>query len=150
MRSTCFAVSLLLPGCCNSSSSKFQHSSYSSRPRRARTATPTCAAVSPDGGVNINKYKSQRAIVTTERSGLEPAEINSLLLRSGRPSRDEDKWRSAIQHSFLLVTARLISNRRLVGFARATSDRALNGTIWDVVTDPALPDEVSSIVYIDN
>lgn len=43
-----------------------------------------------------------------------------------------------------MVYARLLSNRQVVGFARATSDRALNGTIWDVVTDPALPDEVCS------
>lgn len=35
-----------------------------------------------------------------------------------------------------------MSNRKLVGFARATSDRALNGTVWDVCTDPALPDEL--------
>lgn len=40
------------------------------------------------------------------------------------------------------MSARLVSGGALVGFARATSDHALNGTIWDVVTDPALPDEV--------
>lgn len=32
---------------------------------------------------------------------------------------------------------------QLVGFARATSDRALNGTIWDLVTDPSLPDQAT-------
>jgi hypothetical protein len=31
----------------------------------------------------------------------------------------------------------------MVAFARATSDRALNGTVWDVVVDPALPDEAT-------
>lgn len=40
----------------------------------------------------------------------------------------------------MIVSARLLSSNTLVGFARATSDRALNGTIWDLVTDPALPD----------
>lgn len=60
-------------------------------------------------------------------------------------ARDVDKWDKALVGSYAIVFARLIENRRLVGFARATSDRALNGTIWDVVTDPMLPDEVRYI-----
>lgn len=54
-------------------------------------------------------------------------------------ARDLNKWKKALKGSFTLVCARLVSNGQLVAFARATSDHALNGTIWDVVTDPALP-----------
>jgi aralkylamine N-acetyltransferase len=38
------------------------------------------------------------------------------------------------------VHARLVKTGALVGFARATSDRALNATVWDLVTDPMLRD----------
>lgn len=58
-----------------------------------------------------------------------------------------NKWDKALQGSYAVVSARLISDSRLVGFARATSDRALNGTIWDVVTDPSLPDEVRTCEF---
>lgn len=60
-----------------------------------------------------------------------------------KKARDLEKWQRALNSSFIVVSARLLSTRKLVGFARATSDHALNGTIWDVVTDPALPNEVS-------
>lgn len=66
----------------------------------------------------------------------------SLCHPTQQQSRDLTKWSKAIKGSFTTVSARLISNGQLVGFARATSDHALNGTIWDVVTDPKLPDEV--------
>jgi aralkylamine N-acetyltransferase len=54
---------------------------------------------------------------------------------SRRPLR---KVRKAIEHSFLVVSMWYIkgAKRRLIGFARATSDRAFNATIWDVVVHP--------------
>jgi hypothetical protein len=61
-------------------------------------------------------------------------------LTSNRQARDVGKWRKALEHSYVVVSAKLLSTGALVGFARATSDRALNGTILDVVTDPSLPD----------
>ncbi|MDE5069028.1 MAG: GNAT family N-acetyltransferase, partial [Trichodesmium sp. St4_bin8_1] len=44
----------------------------------------------------------------------------------------------AIQHSFLVVSMWQMrgSQRRLIGFARATSDHAFNATLWDVVVHP--------------
>ena len=101
----------------------------------------TCTAEAPRRTLNINKYKSQRSILTSDKDELTGAEINALFLRAGKSPRDEDKWQTAIENSYIVVSARLITNRRLVGFARATSDCALNGTIWDVVTDPSLPNE---------
>lgn len=58
--------------------------------------------------------------------------------------RDEAKWARAIEGSYLLVHAKLLATGDLVAFARATSDQALNGTVWDVVVDPSLPDVVCS------
>lgn len=59
-----------------------------------------------------------------------------------RKPRDLGKWNKALDGSYAVAYGRLLSNRKLVGFARATSDHALNGTIWDVVSDPDLPNEV--------
>lgn len=44
--------------------------------------------------------------------------------------------------SFSVVSAGLLSGGTLVGFASSTSDPALNVTIWDIVTDPSLLDEM--------
>jgi ribosomal protein S18 acetylase RimI-like enzyme len=54
---------------------------------------------------------------------------------SRRPLR---KVRKAIQHSFLVVSMweQRGTQRRLIGFSRATSDHAFNATIWDVVVHP--------------
>ncbi|NES63826.1 MAG: GNAT family N-acetyltransferase, partial [Okeania sp. SIO2D1] len=55
---------------------------------------------------------------------------------SRRPLR---KVKKAIQHSFLVISMWEIrgNRRRLIGFARATSDHAFNATLWDVVVHPA-------------
>lgn len=63
-----------------------------------------------------------------------------------KKKRDIEKWKRALKGSFLVVFARLVSDGKLVGFARATSDKSLNGTIWDVVADPSLPDQVSTCI----
>lgn len=54
---------------------------------------------------------------------------------SRRPLR---KVRKAMEHSFLVVSMWYVkgAKRRLIGFARATSDHAFNATIWDVVVHP--------------
>ena len=54
---------------------------------------------------------------------------------SRRPLR---KVKKAIDFSFLVITMweRRGNYRRLIGFARATSDHAFNATIWDVVVHP--------------
>jgi aralkylamine N-acetyltransferase len=54
---------------------------------------------------------------------------------SRRPLR---KVKKALEFSFCVVTLyeETKDRRRLVGFARATSDHAFNATIWDVVVHP--------------
>lgn len=154
---------------------------------RIRATAEEATDTTGKSGVNVIKYKSQRSMISSDRSALKAEEVNDLMIKAGkgvrcRPidapwnnffstqlrsipnshswfqtnllvfcfhrftqftkSRDIDKWRRALEGSFAVVYARLIADKCLVGFARATSDRALNGTIWDVVTDPSLPDEV--------
>ncbi len=54
---------------------------------------------------------------------------------SRRPIR---KVRKAIVHSYIVVSMWEVrgAKKRLIGFARATSDCAFNATVWDVVIHP--------------
>lgn len=66
-------------------------------------------------------------------------ELEELCDKVGWARRPIRKVRKAIQHSFLVVTVWEVRNsnrRRLIGFARATSDCAFNATVWDVVIHP--------------
>lgn len=65
-------------------------------------------------------------------------ELEELCDRVGWARRPLRKVKKAITHSFLVVSMWEVKNkkRRLIGFARATSDHAFNATIWDVVVDP--------------
>lgn len=67
-----------------------------------------------------------------------PAAINDLLVRAGGEPRDEVAWARALEGSYLVLSARLLSSGRLVGFCRATTDGALASLVWDVVADTAL------------
>lgn len=89
-------------------------------------------------------YKSDRLstsesqiFFSTERD-LDLYELEELCDRVGWARRPLRKVKKAIQHSFLVVSMWEINGkkRRLIGFARATSDCAFNATIWDVVVDP--------------
>lgn len=57
--------------------------------------------------------------------------------------RDEVAWARALEGSYLVLSARLLSSGRLVGFCRATTDGALASLVWDVVADTALAQPVS-------
>ena len=74
------------------------------------------------------------------RIGLEtqvdPHELNQLFVKSGQPARDPEKLRRALDHSLFCVTARLLTGRMLVGFARASGDGIFNAAIRDWVADP--------------
>ena len=85
-------------------------------------------------GQDINQ---PQIIFSTERD-LDFYELEELCDRVGWARRPLRKVKKAIEHSFLVVSMWEIqgSKRRLIGFARATSDHAFNATIWDVVVDP--------------
>jgi GNAT superfamily N-acetyltransferase len=65
-------------------------------------------------------------------------ELEELCNAVGWSRRPLRKVKKAIQHSFLVVSMWEMrgNQRRLVGFARATSDHAFNATLWDVVVHP--------------
>ncbi|BBL86353.1 GNAT family acetyltransferase (chromatophore) [Paulinella micropora] len=71
------------------------------------------------------------------------AELNELLVSCGEPSRPLNKLIGALDNSLWYLT---VTNQegKLIGFVRATSDKALNANLWDLVTLPNLVD--SSLV----
>ncbi len=80
---------------------------------------------------------SDRIVFSTERD-IDLYELEELCDAVGWSRRPLRKVKKAIEHSFLVATMWQVrgNRRRLVGFARATSDHAFNATIWDVVVHP--------------
>jgi aralkylamine N-acetyltransferase len=65
-------------------------------------------------------------------------ELEELCDAVGWSRRPIKKVKKAIEHSFCVVSMYHTHNdfKRLIGFARATSDHAFNATLWDVVIHP--------------
>ena len=82
-------------------------------------------------------FVQPQILFSTERD-LNLYELEELCDRVGWARRPLRKVKKAIHHSFLVVSMWEVQSkkRRLIGFARATSDHAFNATIWDVVVDP--------------
>ncbi|NES63825.1 MAG: GNAT family N-acetyltransferase [Okeania sp. SIO2D1] len=78
-----------------------------------------------------------RIFFSTDRD-IDIYELEELCNAVGWSRRPLRKVKKAIQHSFLVVSMWQMrgSQRRLIGFARATSDHAFNATLWDVVVHP--------------
>ncbi len=78
-----------------------------------------------------------KILFSTTRS-IDLYELEELCDAVGWSRRPLRKVRKAMQHSFLVVSMweEKGASRRLIGFARATSDHAFNATIWDVVVHP--------------
>lgn len=76
-------------------------------------------------------------IFSTDRE-IDLYELEELCDRVGWARRPLRKVKKAINHSFLVISMWETKGKkkRLIGFARATSDHAFNATIWDVVVDP--------------
>ena len=87
--------------------------------------------------VDDRRRSESRILFSTDRD-LDLYELEELCDRVGWARRPLRKVKKAIQHSFLVVSMWEIKGqkKRLIGFARATSDHAFNATIWDVVVDP--------------
>lgn len=75
--------------------------------------------------------------------GLDLAELNNIFTMVGFPSRDLGKLRVALDHTHKILWVRSTRKSRwaqegqMLGFARASSDKALTATIWDVSVHPA-------------
>jgi len=76
-------------------------------------------------------------LFSTDRD-LDLYELEELCDSVGWSRRPIRKVRIAIEHSFIVVTMwhQKGQFKRLIGFARATSDHAFNATVWDVVVHP--------------
>jgi GNAT superfamily N-acetyltransferase len=81
--------------------------------------------------------RETRIVFSTERD-IDLYELEELCDAVGWSRRPLRKVKKAIEHSFLVASMWQVrgSQRRLIGFARATSDHAFNATIWDVVVHP--------------
>lgn len=79
-----------------------------------------------------------RIVFSAERD-IDLYELEELCDAVGWSRRPLRKVKKAIQHSFLVISMWEVrgNRRRLIGFARATSDHAFNATLWDVVVHPA-------------
>jgi GNAT superfamily N-acetyltransferase len=86
---------------------------------------------------NCHQAEGKQILFSTE-SEIDVYELEELCDRVGWARRPIRKVKKALKHSFLVVCMWEVrgSHRRLIGFARATSDYAFNATIWDVVVDP--------------
>jgi len=85
-----------------------------------------------------NQDVSEPQIIFSTDRDVDFYELEELCDRVGWARRPLRKVKKAIDHSFLVVSMWEVTGkkRRLIGFARATSDHAFNATIWDVVVDP--------------
>nr|YP_010904002.1 hypothetical protein REQ00_pgp172 [Caulacanthus ustulatus]WCH57253.1 hypothetical protein [Caulacanthus ustulatus] len=75
--------------------------------------------------------------LTTERN-INLHQLEQLCDSVGWVRRPLKKVKAAIDHSFLTICLFYKNDRhkKLIGFARATSDTVFNATIWDVVVHP--------------
>jgi hypothetical protein len=64
--------------------------------------------------------------------------LNLLMQACGHAPRPGDLWQRVLSHSAWHLGA-FSPSGALVGFVRATSDRALNANLWDLVWDPVDP-----------
>jgi ribosomal protein S18 acetylase RimI-like enzyme len=85
-----------------------------------------------------NSLGQSRIVFSTERE-IDLYELEELCDAVGWARRPLRKVKKAIEYSFLVVSMWEVkaNRRRMIGFARATSDHAFNATIWDVVVHPA-------------
>jgi ribosomal protein S18 acetylase RimI-like enzyme len=87
--------------------------------------------------VGGSPQSSDRIIFSSERD-IDLYELEELCDAVGWSRRPMRKVKKALEHSFLVASMWEVrgTQRRLIGFARATSDHAFNATIWDVVVHP--------------
>lgn len=103
-------------------------------------SVPTSETAEFGGGLlnPDDRDTDQPQIVFSTERDIDFYELEELCDRVGWARRPLRKVKKAIEHSFLVVSMWEVrgKKRRLIGFARATSDHAFNATIWDVVVDP--------------
>jgi len=103
----------------------------------AETASATAAPPALPNAEVVEGGQDRRVIFSTTRA-IDLQELEGLCSSVGWARRPQRKVKKALQCSFLVVSMweHLGDRKRLVGFARATSDHAFNATVWDVVVHP--------------
>ncbi len=89
--------------------------------------------------VNLKGHTDgQTRIFFTREREIDLYELEELCDAVGWARRPLRKVKRALTYSFMVVSAWEVKGqrKRLIGFARATSDHAFNATIWDVVIHP--------------
>jgi len=99
--------------------------------------TAETAGNSSPSSISEASSKEARIVFSTERD-IDLYELEELCDAVGWSRRPLRKVKKAIEHSFLVASMWQVrgNQKRLIGFARATSDHAFNATIWDVVVHP--------------
>jgi hypothetical protein len=75
-------------------------------------------------------------------------QLNGLLRSCGDAPRSLERWGRVLERSAWHLAV-LRGDDQLVGFVRATSDRALNANLWDLLSDPhdpARPEVITALV----
>ncbi|MGK7912965.1 MAG: GNAT family N-acetyltransferase [Synechococcus sp.] len=100
------------------------------------TTTDSEAALAT--GTETAETENIPRIVLSNNREVDLYELEELCDSVGWARRPIRKVKKAIEHSFLVVTMWRDQGayRRLIGFARATSDCTFNATVWDVVLHP--------------
>jgi ribosomal protein S18 acetylase RimI-like enzyme len=82
--------------------------------------------------------QNREQIIFSSERDIDLYELEELCHAVGWSRRPMRKVKKALEHSFLVASMWEVrgTQRRLIGFARATSDHAFNATIWDVVVHP--------------
>nr|YP_010618993.1 hypothetical protein PNW47_pgp189 [Pterosiphonia complanata]WAX03006.1 hypothetical protein [Pterosiphonia complanata] len=85
-----------------------------------------------------NKIKQQKNIYLTINQNINLHDLEKLCDSVGWVRRPLKKVKLALENSFLIVSLFCYkkNKRKLIGFARVTSDGSFNATIWDVAIDP--------------
>nr|YP_009541655.1 GCN5-like N-acetyltransferase [Synarthrophyton chejuense]AYR05664.1 GCN5-like N-acetyltransferase [Synarthrophyton chejuense] len=101
--------------------------------------------------LTLNKYKQYKILVKdfnyndkkiniliSKDKNINLYELEELCDTVGWVRRPLKKVKIAIEHSFLTISLfyQADNNKKLIAFARATSDNTFNATIWDVVVHP--------------
>jgi len=87
----------------------------------------------------MNLAKASRIITSSDRATITVEEVNQLFIRAGYPSRSLSRLTLALDYSLACISARLLQEKTLVGFARLGGDGVFQATIWDLLVDPTLP-----------
>lgn len=87
-------------------------------------------------------------VTYNDRSMIDVEELNQLLVRAGQRPRPLAKLKIALDASLACISARLLREKTLVGFARLEGDGVFQATVWDWVVDPHLaqPEAVKRMV----